>query len=150
MAAHQHNFRCILKPGNDFQFVSKFRLWIAISVTLCAASIALLFVNKAFRGSHLNWTIDFKGGTDVQVNLGATPKVKADDIRSAMQTANYAGAEVANFGDQPNSFLIRLATIPFLAPDREAALKHAFVAKFGGPPDTPPFPHQAGFLVRQQ
>jgi preprotein translocase subunit SecF len=65
MAAPAHNFRYIVKPGTDFSFTAKFRIWILLSGLLITASIASLFVNKAVRGQYLNWSIDFKGGTEV-------------------------------------------------------------------------------------
>ena len=36
-----------------------------ISVLLMALSITSLFINKSMRGSYMNWTIDFKGGTEM-------------------------------------------------------------------------------------
>ena len=65
MAATEHKFRYLLKPGSNFQFVAKFRAWIIMSLLLCSASIGVLFVNKAVRGDYMNWTIDFKGGTEI-------------------------------------------------------------------------------------
>ena len=65
MAPTDHNFRYLLKPGTDFGFVAKFRTWLIISALLTSISIGSLFVNKAVRGSYLNWTIDFRGGTEV-------------------------------------------------------------------------------------
>ena len=61
----QHKFRYLLPPGTNFQFVAKFKAWMVISCLLMAASIAMLFVNKQVRGEYLNWTIDFKGGTEI-------------------------------------------------------------------------------------
>jgi preprotein translocase subunit SecF len=61
----QHKFRYLLPPGNNFKFVAKFKIWIVMSILLMSASIGMLFVNKAVRGSHMNWTIDFKGGTEI-------------------------------------------------------------------------------------
>ena len=63
--ATEHKFRYLLKPGNDFKLVKQMRLWCIISFLLCAASIGSLFVNKAVRGDYMNWTIDFKGGTEI-------------------------------------------------------------------------------------
>jgi preprotein translocase subunit SecF len=63
--AHPHKFRYLLPPGNNFAFVRKFRIWIIISILLMSASIAALFVNKQVRGEYMNWTIDFKGGTEI-------------------------------------------------------------------------------------
>src|SRR5205814_5794681 len=60
-----HKFRYLLPPGNNFAFVAKFKIWIVISILLMAACVASLFVNKAVRGEYMNWTIDFKGGTEI-------------------------------------------------------------------------------------
>ena len=61
----QHKFRYLLPPGNNFKFVAKFKTWLALSIILMAASIGALFVNKARHGEYMNWTIDFKGGTEI-------------------------------------------------------------------------------------
>ena len=60
-----HKFRYLLPPGNNFAFVAKFKIWIVISVLLMAVSIGSLFVNNAVRGEYMNWTIDFRGGTQI-------------------------------------------------------------------------------------
>jgi preprotein translocase subunit SecF len=62
---HKHKFRYLLPPGNNFAFVAKFKIWIIISILLMAASIGTLFFNKSVRGEWMNWTIDFKGGTEI-------------------------------------------------------------------------------------
>lgn len=104
MAAQEHKFRYLLKPGNDFRFVANFRKVGLISLFLCLASIAALFINKEVRGSHLNWTIDFKGGTEVIYALrdaaapaGETRYVRADSgkVRAALQKAGAAGFDVS-------------------------------------------------------
>jgi len=64
-ATHKHKFRYLLPPGNNFAFVAKFRIWIIISVLLMSVAIGSLFVNKSVRGEYMNWTIDFKGGTEI-------------------------------------------------------------------------------------
>ena len=64
-ATHKHKFRYLLPPGNNFAFVAKFRIWIIISLLLMSVAIGSLFVNKSVRGEYMNWTIDFKGGTEI-------------------------------------------------------------------------------------
>ena len=64
MSEHKH-FRYLLPPGTNFQFVAKFKLWIWLSVVLTIATIAILFVNKSARGEYMNWSIDFKGGSEL-------------------------------------------------------------------------------------
>ena len=68
MSEH-HKFRYLLPPGNNFSFVSKFRIWMIISIFLMAGAIGMLFVNKSVRGEYMNWTTDFKGGTEIIVSF---------------------------------------------------------------------------------
>lgn len=62
---HKHKFRYLLPPGNNFAFVAKFRVWVFMSILLMSISVGALFVNKAVRGEYMNWTVDFKGGTEI-------------------------------------------------------------------------------------
>jgi preprotein translocase subunit SecF len=96
-----HKFRYLLPPGNNFQFVAKFRFWLILSMILMAASIGSLFVNKAVRGEYMNWTIDFRGGTEIHYAFKdrATDKYVAVDpakIRSALQQAGEDGFDVSD------------------------------------------------------
>lgn len=101
MAAHDHNFRYLIKPGTDFSFVSKFRVWLVASLLLVAIAIGSLFVNKAVRGDYLNWTIDFKGGTEVVYAFQESGKpdsyVHADagKVRAALSGAGVRGFDVS-------------------------------------------------------
>lgn len=85
---HKHKFRYLLPPGNNFAFVAKFRSWVILSILLMAVSVGALFYNKAVRGSYMNWTIDFKGGTEVIFSFRDKTKVAAfDDLRAKMAAA---------------------------------------------------------------
>lgn len=107
MATTEHNFRYLLKPGTDFHFTGKFRTWITISLVLTSLSIGSLFVNKLVRGSYLNWTIDFRGGTEViyAFRSKADPtKFVAPDarkVRAALDGAKVDGYDVSemSWGD---------------------------------------------------
>jgi preprotein translocase subunit SecF len=63
--SEQHKFRYLLPPGNNFAFVAKFKGWLIFAAFAMVACIAMLFVNKSVRGEYLNWTIDFKGGSEI-------------------------------------------------------------------------------------
>ena len=78
----QHKFRYLLPPGNNFNFVSKFKGWLIFAAFAMAASIGMLFVNKEVRGEYLNWTIDFKGGTEIILSFQdkATGKFTKSDL----------------------------------------------------------------------
>ncbi|HUQ06613.1 MAG TPA: protein translocase subunit SecF [Kofleriaceae bacterium] len=149
MAAQEHKFRYILKPGNDFQFVSKFRLWCIISFLLCSASIGMLFVNKAVRGSHLNWTIDFKGGTEIIYSFkdksappGETRYTRADagKVRAALEKSGAAGFDVSerSWTDEVKGrdvavkgILVRTPRFGATTPKQQETATEAFRAKFG-------------------
>src|ERR1041384_3487858 len=95
-----HKFRYLLPPGNNFAFVAKFKVWIIISVLLMAGAIAALFVNKSVRGEYMNWTIDFKGGTEIHYAFKdkTTPqKIKVDPakIRDILAKSGEEGFDVS-------------------------------------------------------
>ena len=97
-----HKFRYLLPPGSNFQFVARSKICMIISLLLMAASIGMLFVNKATRGSYMNWTIDFKGGTEVvyafKDKADPTKHVKVDaaQIRKALKDAGEDGFDVSD------------------------------------------------------
>ncbi len=101
MATHKP-FRELLPPGTNFEFVGKTRVWVMFSLLLIAGSISMLFVNKSMRGDYLNWTIDFKGGTEI---VFAFTKDGTDeyattgtgDVRKALKTAGFDGFAVSDF-----------------------------------------------------
>jgi len=97
---HPHKFRYLLPPGNNFAFVAKFKIWIVISILLMSVSIGSLFVNKATRGEYMNWTIDFKGGTEIIVSFKdkAGNYVKEDPatVRAAFANAHESDIEISD------------------------------------------------------
>jgi preprotein translocase subunit SecF len=97
----QHKFRYLLPPGNNFQFVAKFRFWLILSVFLISGSIAALFVNKAVRGEYMNWTIDFRGGTEIiyafkDKATGAFIGADPGKVRGALEKAGENGFDVSD------------------------------------------------------
>jgi preprotein translocase subunit SecF len=99
----EHKFRYLLPPGNNFAFVAKFRIWIIISLLLMTASVTVLFVNKSVRGSYMNWTTDFKGGTEMVFAFKdkTTHKYITPDpgkIREALEKGGEDGFDVSEYG----------------------------------------------------
>lgn len=97
----EHKFRYLLPPGSDFQFVSKFRFWIILSFVSMAACVGMLFVNKAMRGQYMNWTTDFKGGTEITYAFktkGADSFTEVDPhaIRQALKDGGEEGFDVSD------------------------------------------------------
>ena len=101
MATHKP-FRELVKPNSNFEFVEKRRRWAMVSLVLILASIAILFVNKETRGDYLNWTIDFKGGTEIILafeEAGSDVPVTVDPgtVRKALSNAGAEGFAVSDF-----------------------------------------------------
>ena len=104
-------FRELIEPGSNFEFVGKTRLLLTISLIAVIASIAMLPINAFFRGSMLNWTIDFKGGTEIILGFGRP--VKAEEVRGTLAEAGYDGVDVSSFtlteqGLAKEGYLVRL------------------------------------------
>lgn len=140
---HPHKFRYLLPPGNNFAFVAKFKIWMVMSVLLMAVSIGVLFVNKATRGEYMNWTIDFKGGTEIIVSFKdkAGNYVKEDpaQVRKAFADAHEQGIELSDTtytqstpkGDVTvNGMIIHSPRFSALTPQQQQRAKADFLAKF--------------------
>ncbi len=140
MATTHKPFRELVPPGTNFEFVGKTRLWVTISTLLIAACIAMLFVNKSTRGSMLNWTIDFSGGTEIIFKFEGDTNVEPGQVRGALKDADFVGIEVSEYawketnaeGEEVIANGLRVRTPDFGAVDQEKRSQHAetFVAKF--------------------
>ncbi len=90
------------KNDKIIDFMSKSRLFIAISLGLILASYAILFT----RG--LNYGIDFAGGTLIQVKYTGEAPIKK--IREALKKdPTFASASVTEFGS-PDEVIIKIRT----------------------------------------
>jgi len=140
---HHHKFRYLLPPGNNFAFVAKFKIWMVLSVLLMAASISVLFINKATRGEYMNWTTDFKGGTDIIVSFkdkaGNYVKVEPGAVRKAFNDAHEGGIELSNIaytqstpkGDvEVSGMIIHSPRFSALTDQQKEKVKADFEAKF--------------------
>jgi preprotein translocase subunit SecF len=136
-----HKFRYLLPPGNNFQFVAKFRTWIIMSVLLMAVAIGVLFVNKAKRGNYMNWTIDFKGGTEMifafkDANHQLT-KVDPGKVREALDKSGDE-VEVSDIswtdddGKTIDGMIIRSSRFTGVKPEAEQKATELFLEQFKG------------------
>ncbi len=140
----RHKFRYLLQPGTNFGFVRQFRMWVIGSLVLLAASIGALFVNKAVRGDYMNWTIDFKGGTEIifafkDKQTGDYTSVKPADVRAAFEKANEHGIELSDMqfmhttekGEvEVHGLLVRSPRFSAKTPEQEKGATAAFLEKF--------------------
>ncbi|HUJ62730.1 MAG TPA: protein translocase subunit SecF [Kofleriaceae bacterium] len=137
----EHRFRYLLPPGNNFAFVAKFKIWIVISCLLMATSIGALFVNNAVRGSYMNWTIDFKGGTEIiyafqDKTSHAYVNVDTGKVREGLAAAGEHDLEVSNFswadddGKTVQGMIVRTPRFTALPDEAEKQATADFSAKF--------------------
>jgi preprotein translocase subunit SecF len=141
-----HKFRYLLPPGNNFAFVAKFKIWIVVSILLMAAAIGSLFINKSVRGDYMNWTIDFKGGTEIVYafqNKTTHEYIKADPgkVRDALASAGEKGFDVSDIGwDETDDttkkdthfdgIIVRTPRFGATAPEAEARAAAEIESKF--------------------
>jgi preprotein translocase subunit SecF len=139
--SEQHKFRYLLPPGNNFRFVAKFRPMLIVSILLLIASVASLFVNKQVRGEYMNWTIDFKGGTEIvtayrdkATNDHVTPD--PGKIREALEKAGEAGVDVSemSWNDdndvQIDGIVLRTPKFSAISDEVKEQARAAFVEQF--------------------
>lgn len=136
-----HKFRYLLPPGNNFQFVSKFKAWLVMSFVLMAIAIGALFVNKATRGDYMNWTIDFKGGTEMVFAFkdratGNYTKVDPHAVREALEKAGEDGIDLSEieWTDDKNTpisgIVVKTPRYSALTEDVKAAAHKGFIEHF--------------------
>jgi preprotein translocase subunit SecF len=108
-----------------------------------AAAVGSLFVNKSVRGEYMNWTIDFKGGTEMIFSFnekgkpGEYVKVDPGKVRQALEKA---GEEVevsdigwdADNGKHVDGMIIRTQRFSALKPEAEQKAVTDFMARFKG------------------
>jgi len=142
--SEQHKFRYLLPPGSNFSFVSKFKVWLLGSFILMAAAIGALFVNKATRGDYMNWTIDFKGGTEIifafkDKTSGEYVPIDTAKIRSAFEGAGEHAVELSEIsytestpkGEVPvKGMIVRSPRFSAITAEQQEKAREAFLAQF--------------------
>ena len=140
---HKH-FRYLIAPGSNFQFVTKFRYWLIASIILMAGAIACLFINKSVRGEYMNWTVDFKGGTEIifafkDPNTNQFVKVDPAKVRKSLEESGEHGVEISDIsyaeptdkGDVTvNGLIIKSGRFSALKEDQRETATKDFLEKF--------------------
>ena len=87
----------------NIDFMSKRKMWMAISAVLVVLSIVVI----AVRGINLG--VEFKGGTELQIKYVAKPDV--GQVRAQLDAGGFRGPTVTRIGrEQENEVYIRLAS----------------------------------------
>jgi preprotein translocase subunit SecF len=106
-----------IKPGRQFDFMSKRRYFIGGSVLLLLLSLLFCFKPGLELGT------DFKGGTEVEVALSVP--VSPGDVRAAVHRAGFEAPDVVSVTDptHPNRFLIRVQEVSSLSEEQSRIVR---------------------------
>jgi preprotein translocase subunit SecF len=143
MSEH-HKFRYLLPPGSNFAFVRKFRAWMIGSILVMAIALGSLFVNKSVRGEYMNWTIDFKGGTEIifafkDKTTGKFVNVDPAKVRETFEKAKEHGVELSDITyteetaageERVHGMIVRSPRFSALTPAQQQKTTTDFLAKF--------------------
>ena len=112
-----------MKKLYNFNFVSKFKIANLASIFLTLISLILI----SFKG--LNYGIDFKGGTLIELRV-ESDKITISDIRSAFSNMNLGDLNVKEFGKK-GDYLIKFEKKEFDKNSNIKTIKENVVSKLG-------------------
>ena len=112
-----------MKKIYNFNFVSKFKITNLASIFLTLISLILI----SFKG--LNYGIDFKGGTLIELRV-ESDKITISDIRSAFSNMNLGDLNVKEFGKK-GDYLIKFEKKEFNQNNNIKTIKENVVSKLG-------------------
>jgi preprotein translocase subunit SecF len=123
MAAKQKFFE-VIKPGTNIDFIGTRKVWITISLVLGLLTIAMLPLNAYVipgRGQALNWSVEFKGGSEIETSF--TKPVGEEDLRRALEGAGFHGVEAyRTYGSgteqTTTDYMIRMGSVAALSDDQ--------------------------------
>lgn len=98
----------IIKPGIKINFLGSRRQFGMLSLALVVGSLLILLVNLLVRGTTLNFGIDFRGGTQVQIDFQERPGLDTSAIRGALDGLGYKRVSVIKAGTEGNAYVIRM------------------------------------------
>ncbi|MDY0004837.1 MAG: protein translocase subunit SecF [Polyangia bacterium] len=138
----------IVKPGIKINFVGSRRQFGLMSLALVAASLIILVVNVFVRGTALNYGIDFRGGTQIQLEFQERPGLETANIRKTMDDLGYKRVSVIRAGTEGNAYVIRMENPDIVGEGGKAGAKDAKDAKGAQP--APAKPGDIESILRQR
>ena len=89
----------LIKHNSNIEFLKFKKATLIMSITICFFSIFSLFLNG------LNFGIDFKGGTLIEVS--SENSINISNVRSVLSSLNLGDVQIQNFGSEKN-ILVRI------------------------------------------
>jgi preprotein translocase subunit SecF len=112
----------------NYPFMQWRRRAYIITGVLLVATVVAMVTNVVRDGSWLNYGVDFKGGTVVQLDFNQP--VKAEQLRAAAEAAGRQGWEITNFG-AADEFVIRMESFSeSLGQTPETVVRQTLASRF--------------------
>jgi len=123
-------FQIIIKrdKGTKIDFVGNRKKFVIGSIVAVVLSILILVINIFARGDALNYGIDFKGGTQVQIEFRDMKGLNISAVRSAIEKLDYRRVSIIKVSggvgvEDRNEYLIRMETESGLNPNAVKKLR---------------------------
>jgi preprotein translocase subunit SecF len=100
-----------------YDFIKYWRTAVAATIAFIVLGIGLMGYHKARTGDAVNYSIEFLGGTAIQLKF--QEPATADAVRSAADQAGFPGSQIAAFGST-SEYLIKVPPKPGAAAAEDA------------------------------
>src|SRR5262249_31639505 len=102
-----------------YDFIKHWKTAVAATIAFIVLGFGLMLYHKERTGEAINYSIEFTGGTVVQLKF-AQP-AHADAVRAAVDAAGFNGSEIASFGSTAD-YIVKVPPKPGAtsAPDAPA------------------------------
>jgi preprotein translocase subunit SecF len=97
----------------------------------------MLPINHYWRGAALNYSIEFRGGTEMTVDFngpqGKNEEQATGNIKSALESGGFKDPEVVKLkgSDQSNAYILRFGAVSAVSDAQKGPLEQAFKTKWG-------------------
>src|SRR5215213_895779 len=92
----------------NYDFIKHWKTAVIGTAAFMMLGLAFLGYHAARTGHALNYSVEFTGGAEIQIQLAQPPS--ADAVRAAVDQAGFSGAEVTTFGDASN-YLVKVQQV---------------------------------------
>ncbi len=93
-----------LLHGTNYDFIKWWKHMVVLTIVWIAIGVGILTQRTLTGGRAVNYSIEFTGGTLMQLQFTQAPQI--DDIRATVAQAGYGHAEIQQFGDA-TSYTVR-------------------------------------------
>jgi preprotein translocase subunit SecF len=88
-----------------YDFIKHWKTAVGATIAFILLGFALMGYHKARTGEAINYSIEFTGGTVVQLKFAQAPH--PDAVRTAVDQAGFTGSEITSFG-APTDYLVKV------------------------------------------